>query len=118
MSGQQVKAAESVKTVINNERTLINQTQAKFDTLAEAISDSITGIATIDDKTYMLDNAKNQINSNVSDLSAISEENGASAEEVSASCETMAAGISDTRAKTEEMSALAAELENSVSYFH
>ncbi len=117
LSNQSVKAAEDVKAIITDEQNLVTGTQEKFDTLAEAVESANTEIAAISDKTYVLDTVKNQINSNVSDLSAVSEENGASAEEVSASCETMATGITDTRAKTEEMSALAEQLKSAIAYF-
>lgn len=118
VSQESVKAAESIKDIINKEQQLIGSTREKFDVLAEAVDKSIKEISMISDKTKLLDEAKTSLNCNISDLSAISEENGASAEEVSASCEGIALGTTDTRAKTEEMSALADELTSVIDYFH
>ena len=60
---------------------------------------------------------KESIVSNVSDLSAISEENAASSEEVSASIESVSENVTEINNQMSQMEALSEHLTETVSFF-
>ena len=92
-SEQSVLASESVEQAINEEQVILDETKKRFDVLNEEITSSVTGINGISAQTENLESIKATIIENVSDLSAISQENAASTEEVSASMESIAMNI-------------------------
>lgn len=116
-SALSVSLANEIKGIITREQSEISATQAKFETLNKEIEASIEKIAVISDMTESIDNVKNEIVENVSELSAISEENAASNQEVTASVETMGASIADINNKTGDMKALADNLNQAISVF-
>lgn len=116
-SQKSVESAHKVNETIEKEQNFIKDTQNKFSVLSEHINKSVDEIDMIFSKTEMLNKTKASITQNISDLSAISEQNGASAEEVSATCTTISEGVSDTRAKSEEMAAMSEYLLTLVGYF-
>lgn len=117
-SEQSVKKAESIKTIIAEQKSYISDTQDKFEILSTEVAKSLEMISEIDSKTGVLQGLKKDVVGNVSDLSAISEENAASNEEVTASVESIATSVEEISSKTEELKALADELSEQVSYFH
>ena len=92
-SEQSVLASESVEQAINEEQVILDETKKRFDVLNEEITSSVEGINGISAQTENLESIKATIIENVSDLSAISQENAASTEEVSASMESIAMNI-------------------------
>ena len=92
-SEQSVLASESVEQAINEEQVILDETKKRFDVLNEEITSSVAGINGISAQTENLESIKATIIENVSDLSAISQENAASTEEVSASMESIAMNI-------------------------
>ena len=69
------------------------------------------------ENTRKLSAIKESIVSNVSDLSAISEENAASSEEVSASIESVSENVTEINNQMSQMEALSAHLSDTVSFF-
>lgn len=116
-SALSVSLANDIKQMIAKERAEISETQAKFETLNKEIEDSIQKITVIGSMTASIDSAKNDIVANVSELSAISEENAASNQEVTASVETMGDSIADISKKTSDMKELADNLNQAISVF-
>lgn len=112
-----VSLANDIKRIIAKEQSEICDTQAKFETLNKGIEDSVQKIAVIGSMTKSIDNVKNEIVENVSELSAISEENAANNQEVAASVETMGVSIADISKKTNDMKALADNLNQAISIF-
>lgn len=84
-SSVSVSMLSEVTVNMEKEVAALNGAKADFEVLSEKVSDSITAVKHIGDKTNELDSLKNSILENINDLSAISEENAASNEEVSAS---------------------------------
>lgn len=116
-SSLSVSLANEIKKIIAREQSEISDTQAKFETLNKEIETSIEKIAIIGTMTENISNVKNEIVENVSELSAISEENAASNQEVTASVETMGTSITDINHKTGDMKALADNLNQAISEF-
>lgn len=117
LSNRSVKGAEKVKKIIENEQKYITDTQDKFALLSEAVDSSIVEIESLADMTDSLNVIKEEVTNACTDLGAISEETGASAQEVSATCATVAEALAETRARTEEMNAINDNLSGAIAFF-
>ena len=116
-SEQSVIASESVETAINEEQGILVETKKRFDVLNEEITNSVEDIKGISSQTESLENIKATIVENISDLSAISEENAASTEEVTASMENIASNIRVISENSDGMNGIANNLVGSVGEF-
>ena len=118
MSSDSVKLAGQVAGIIDEEQQEISDTTDRFDVLSTEVASSLGQIDEISGRTDALMSVKNVILENVTDLSSISEENGAMGEEISASVTQMSDAISNTMSKAEEMQALAEQLQGLVEDFN
>ena len=116
-SEQIVLASESVEEAINEEQVILGETKKRFDVLNTEITNSVEDIRGISAQTESLESIKATIVENVSDLSAISQENAASTEEVTASMENIAMNIRVISEDSEGMNGIAGNLVNSVGEF-
>ena len=116
-SEQSVLASESVEEAINEEQNILSETRKRFDVLNTEITNSVEDIKGISSQTESLESIKATIVENVSDLSAISEENAASTEEVTASMENIAMNIKTISDNSEGMNGIANNLVRSVGEF-
>ena len=116
-SEQSVLASESVEQAINEEQNILDETKKRFDILNEEITNSVEGINGISSQTENLESIKATIIENVSDLSAISQENAASTEEVSASMESIAMNIRVISESSDGMNGIADDLVDAVGKF-
>ena len=116
-SGETVDLAKDIKGIIEQEQKNITETQKNFDILSESIEKSIEVAGVINSKTVALDRLKEGIVSNVNDLSAISEENAASNEEVTASVVSIAESMKDITNGTSNIKAMSEELAELMKYF-
>ncbi|MCR5474058.1 MAG: methyl-accepting chemotaxis protein [Lachnospiraceae bacterium] len=116
-SEQSVLASEQVEEAMNEEQTILSETKKRFDILNTEITNSVEDIRGISSQTESLENIKATIVENVSDLSAISEENAASTEEVTASMESIAMNIKNISDDSEGMNQIANDLVASVGEF-
>ncbi|MBQ8667009.1 MAG: cache domain-containing protein, partial [Lachnospiraceae bacterium] len=82
ISSETVGVADKVRQIIESERGYITETQGKFEVLSGAVNESVNGIAAISGMAGELDRIKDELTNATTDLGAISEELGASAEEV------------------------------------
>lgn len=117
MSGKTVIQAGEIFNLIKREKEAIVATQSKFEALSSEVESSLIEIAAIKEKADALDVVKNRITASVSDLSAISEENAASNQQVSASVENIAASVNNTKVRSTEMADMSRELMGLVEYF-
>lgn len=117
MSTQSVQHAEEITKIILNEQESVKKAQDKFQVLAGGVQSSIEGISEVSGQSDSLAMVKDGITANISDLSSISEENGAMAEEISASITQMTDAISSTMGKAQEMQAMSEHLMGLVEYF-
>ncbi|MBO4903589.1 MAG: methyl-accepting chemotaxis protein [Lachnospiraceae bacterium] len=116
-SEQSVLASESVEEAINEEQIILGETKKRFDVLNTEITNSVEDIRGISSQTESLESIKATIVENVSDLSAISQENAASTEEVTASMENIAMNIRVISDNSEGMNSIAGSLVESVGEF-
>lgn len=116
-SEQSVMASESVEAAIDEEQMILDETKKRFDILNTEITNSVEDIRGISSQTESLENIKSTIVENVSDLSAISEENAASTQEVTASMENIAMNIRQISDDSEGMNDIAKDLVSSVGEF-
>ncbi|MCR5686397.1 MAG: cache domain-containing protein [Lachnospiraceae bacterium] len=112
-----VKQSESVQNTITEEQKKLATTQEKFDALSGYISTSVTEIDSVSSKAEQLGGIKTVITNAISDLSAISEENAATNEEVSSSISSITENVNRVSADSREMNNLSEELANAVAYF-
>ena len=99
------------------EQENISDTQKKYETLSNNINQSVNDIEMIAEMTEHLNQYKEKVIDNVQNLSAISEENTASNQEVSANVSEIVAEVQTVNISCERMNGLACELQESVSYF-
>lgn len=117
-SHESVKLSDKVHSFILLEQESITKTQKKYEELSREIDQSVNEIRSIAEKTENLTCYKEKVIENVQDLSAISEENSASNEEVNANICEIITEVQTVNENCEKINDVARELENSVSYFH
>ena len=116
-SEQSVAASESVENAINEEQNILVETKKRFDVLNEEITNSVEDIRGISSQTENLESIKATIVENISDLSAISEQNAASTEEVTASMTSITEDIRVISENSDGMNDIANNLVGSVGEF-
>lgn len=117
-SEKSVNLADSVHSLILQEQENVSKTQQKYKELSEDIDRSVTMIRSIAEKTGNLAVYKEKIVENVQDLSAVSEENAASSEEVNANVCEILSEVQMVNENCERMNEMASLLKTSVAYFH
>lgn len=117
-SKKSVQLADGVYSLIMLEQENVLTTQKKYEELSDNIDQSVIAIKSISEKTDNLANYKEKVIENVQDLSAISQENAASNEEVNANINEIIAEVRTVNENCEKMNRMALDLEESVSYFH
>ena len=117
-SKKSVQLADDVYLLIMLEQENVLTTQKKYEELSDNIDQSVIAIKSISEKTDNLANYKEKVIENVQDLSAISQENAASNEEVNANINEIIAEVRTVNENCEKMNRMALDLEESVSYFH
>lgn len=117
MSEKSVQLAEGIRTLMMEEQENVTHTQKKYEELSNDINASVDKIKAIAEKTEYLSDYKAKVIEDVQGLSAISEENAASSEEVNANVCEIIAEVQSVNTNCEKMNEMAKELEESVSYF-
>ena len=116
-SKESVALAQEIRELIAEEQKDIFETQKDFDALSESIEASIHVAGNIGDRTAQLETIKQGIISNINDLSAISEENAASNQEVTANVNNIAESVRDIAEGIENIKEVSVELTNLMKYF-
>lgn len=116
-SNECVSLVREVQTLIGKEQEDISATRSSFATLSKTINDNIVAVTRISEKSKQLDGIKQSIIANITDLSAISEENAASNEEVSANVTSIAEAIDQMNTATGHVSEVSDELAELMKYF-
>lgn len=116
-SNECVSLIREVQTLTGKEQEDISATCSSFATLSKTINDNIVAVTRISEKSKQLDGIKQSIIANITDLSAISEENAASNEEVSANVTSIAEAIDQMNTATGHVSAVSDELAELMKYF-
>lgn len=117
ISKQSVDKAKDIKKTIAEQHECITDTNAKFEVLAEQVDSSLESIKVISGKVDSLNSVKSSITSNVSDLSAVSEESAAGTEQSTASINSISQSVLDISSNSEKLKSLAGQLTEQVSFF-
>ena len=116
-SNECVSMVGEVKDLIDKEQEDVSATKTTFEALSQTIQENLVAVSRIGEKTRQLDEIKQAIIGNINDLSAVSEENAASNEEVSANVTNIAEAIEQMSAATEHVSEVSEELAELMKYF-
>lgn len=116
-SERTMKITNEVKEAILNEYASLKKTDESFGVIQNNIDTIGNALNEVNDKTLILDNSKISVVDSMSNLSAISEENAASAEEVTAGCEEMSANSTLLYEKAEEVRELSVKLSKALEFF-
>ena len=116
-SDECVSESREVKSIIDEQRKLLDITLDKFDTLDQEIKSSVDEINSVSNVAAQLDKIKGILLNSVSDLSAISEETAATNQEVSASIENIADSVQKVSEDSDYMNELSDGLKDAIAYF-
>ncbi len=117
-SGKTVTLANQVLNLIKEGSDKVGLAQEQYSELSQKIQHSAEEIRALMEKADLLSEYKAQIVENIHDLSAISEENAASHQEVNANVTEIVTEVKAVKTDCEDMNAKARELEKVVEYFH
>lgn len=116
-SNKSVELTERMRTLAEKEQADIGSAKTGFDTLSQIIEANVATAGTIAEKTKNLEELKQTIINNITELSAISEENAASNEEVTANVSSIAESIDRISEDTGMIKKVSAALEEQMKYF-
>lgn len=111
------KLAKEVGDVISDEQQYIQEAAESFEALKTEVGTSLEAIQTISGNMESLEAIRTVIAENVSDLGAISEENAASNQEISASLSGIAGNVQQVSQMASGISELSTELNETIAYF-
>ena len=112
-----VELSANVAELIKQEQSFVGETQNKFEVLGKEISASLENIKNVTQDAQELEEVQNVITDAVQALSAISEENAASNQEVSASVTGIALSINEIAQSSDETRDNSDKLVDVISYF-
>ncbi|RKI41657.1 methyl-accepting chemotaxis protein [bacterium D16-51] len=113
-----VGIVDEVSEIIVSQQDKIQQTSEHFGTLEDGIDKSDDEMSQIRRSTAACENARKKVDEVIMGLSAISEQNAASAEETTASMAELNETISNLVITSKELNDLASELDNNLKFFH
>ena len=116
-SNESVALVNKVRELIGKEQEDISVTKESFEILSKTINDNLVAVSRISEKTKQLDTIKQAIIGNINDLSAISEENAASNQEVSANITNIAESIDEMNTATGHVRQISGKLAELMDYF-
>jgi methyl-accepting chemotaxis protein len=116
-AGKTLAAMKETKELVAEQQTKLDDTKVSFTDVSQGIQGSKDDTALISESASSCDNAKNKIVDIIANLSAISEENAASAQETTASMEELNATINVLADTARELKGLAESLNNDMSFF-
>ena len=116
-SSESVSLAKDIKVIIDEEQHNISDAQKSFEVLSNSIEETLVIAENINEKTVQLDEVKQGIIDNIDSLSAISEENAANNQEVTATTKTVADSIVTISTDTEKVKIVADDLIELMKYF-
>ena len=112
-----VDMALSAQKLMEEQKSLVENVAAGMEVLGGEVNEVADGIDAVSGDARILDTEKESVLQSITDLSAISEENAASAEEVSASVIDVATGIEGTKGESSQMKGMADQLSEKISFF-
>ena len=117
-SAKTVTLANQVLELIRDGSDKVGMARDQYTELSQKIQHSAEEIRALMEKADLLNDYKSQIVENIHDLSAISEQNAASHQEVNANVTEIVTEVKAVKTDCEDMNEKAMELEKVVEYFH
>lgn len=117
-SEKTLSITSEVREAILQEKESLDRACSSFDVIQGGIRDIGNAIEAVSEKTLRLDQAKTSVVDNMTNLSAISEENAASVEEASAGCEGLSTASGQLSASADNVNRLASEIREELKFFH
>lgn len=112
-----VNIVDEVSDIITRQQGKLEQTSRHFDSLEEGITNSNDEMAYIRKSTAVCEDSRKKLEEIIVGLSAISEQNAASAEETTASMSELYETISNLVVTSKELNDLADELDSNLKFF-
>ena len=109
--------SKDVEKSLQHEKSILTETKSCFATLTSEITHSVDEISSISAKTESLEKIRNDIIDKVTSLSAISEENTASNEEVSNSMNSIVENIEVINEQVNELNKMSIMLDKTMDFF-
>ena len=116
-SNKSVELTERMRTLAEKEQADIGGAKNGFDALSQIIEANVTTAGIIAEKTKNLEELKQTIINSITELSAISEENAASNEEVTANVSDIAEAVNKISDDTGTIKKVSTDLEELMQYF-
>lgn len=112
-----VDIMKEVGTIIAEQREKIESTQSRFTDVTEGINSSREDTTMIEERTHVCDESRKTVVDVIANLSAISEQNAASAQETTASMEELSATISLLAEAANSLKGLSDEMNDDIKFF-
>jgi methyl-accepting chemotaxis protein len=112
-----VDTMNEVTSIVEQQSKSVSSTNDKFSGIAEAINGMKTGLSTLNSAGLQMLEKKNGIMTIMQNLAAVSEENAAGTEQVSASVLEQTASTEEIRNASESLTKYAADMQNNVNKF-
>lgn len=117
LSKQNAESANAIVEIINSELQTIGETQDKYKVLSELVETSLSDVTTISDIKENLIYVKDELVNSTISLSSVSDELGASVEEVAANCNTVSVACDDTQEEANLMKEANQTLSEAIKFF-
>lgn len=116
-SDMTVEIMKEVGQIIVEQRKKIEDTQSHFTDVTEGINSSREDTTMIEERTHVCDESRKTVVDVIANLSAISEENAASAQETTASMEELSATISLLAEAANNLKGLSDQVNDDIKFF-
>lgn len=116
-SDKAVQTMDVVKEIMDKQSQKVNTTDERFGEVLKGIENSMDAIGRIVEKTEIMDEARISVVDAVQGLTAIAEQNAASAQETSASVTEISNIVSDISDKAGHLKNIAEEMDKSMAIF-
>lgn len=111
------ESAVSIKQAISQEKEIVDSVFVTFNDIAQNVGNMVDQVGVIRSSTDLLADSKKVIGGAIASLSAISEQNAATAETTSANIEVVKDNVSDMARYSEELRENAGKLRDMLKYF-
>ena len=112
-----VEIMKEVGTIITEQRKKIEDTQSHFVDVTEGINSSREDTTMIEERTHVCDESRKTVVDVIANLSAISQENAASAQETTASMEELSATINLLAEAANSLKGLSDQMNDDIQFF-
>lgn len=112
-----VEIMKEVGAIVTDQRQKIEDTQSHFTNVTEGINSSREDTTMIEERTHVCDESRKTVVDVIANLSAISEENAASAQETTASMEELSATINLLAEAANSLKGLSDQVNDDIKFF-